>query len=309
MVPMPTRFFRCLGWGLALSALLVAPAHAQDDLDKLLDAGETPAKKFAEATFKSTRIVNLQSVEKAAPGELEFVISHRFGPLNGGALQLWGLDQSTIRLGLQYGLTDWLSVGVGRSSYQKTYDAFAKVRLLRQATGPGGQPLSVVYFASIAAIGQPWDDPTRRNYFSSRLSYVHQLLIASKLSDRLSLELAPTLVHRNLVAAEIDPNNQYALGVGGRFKLTRRLALNGEYIYRLPPQHRDAPGYAPYHNSLSAGFDIETGGHVFQLHVTNSLLMMEKGFIGETTDSWGKGGIHFGFNITRNFSFHRKPRG
>jgi hypothetical protein len=278
-------------------------------LEQLLDEGAPPPRQFVTGTFKGSRIINLQSVEQAQPGALEFLISHRFGALNGGAYQLWGLDQSTIRIGLQYGLTKFLAVGVGRSSYQKAYDAFAKVSLLRQsAGGPGGVPVSVTYFGSATINTLRFDDPGRQNYFSSRLVYVHQLLVARKFGERLSLQLAPTAVHRNLVATEQDQNLVYAVGVGGRVKLTKRTSFNAEYIYRIPPRYPKAGSYATFYNSLSVGFDIETGGHVFQFHLSNSLSMIEKGFVTETTDSWANGGIHLGFNISRDFTFHRGRR-
>ncbi|WP_201981591.1 DUF5777 family beta-barrel protein [Hymenobacter rubidus] len=303
----------CAGLVLLLSLVLVTVACAQTtpapgaDLDKMLDGLDAPKRQDVTGTFKAGRVINLQSVEKAAPGTLEFVISHRFGPLNGGAYQLWGLDQSTIRIGLQYGINRFLSVGVGRSSYQKAYDGFAKATLLRQSIGPGAVPVSVVYFGSAAINTLTFDDPSRDNYFSSRLVFVNQLIVARKVSERLSLEIAPTVLHRNLVATERDQNLVYAVGVGGRLKLTKRTSLNAEYIYRVPPKYPDAASYANFYNSLSVGFDIETGGHVFQFHLSNSLSMIEKGFIAETTDSWATGGIHLGFNISRDFVLHR-PR-
>jgi Membrane bound beta barrel domain (DUF5777) len=303
-----TRSFwgRCAALALGLQLAAAPRLWAQDDLDKLLDAQAPLPRQYVDNTFKATRVINLQSTEKAAPGALEFVISHRFGPVNGGAYTLWGLDQSTIRFGLQYGISRWLAVGVGRSSYQKTYDGSLKATLWRQSEGSNQQPVTLVYFGSAAVNTLRFDDPTRTNYFSSRLSYVHQLIIARKFSERLSLEVVPTLVHRNLVATEADPNLVYAVGVGGRFKLSKRTSLNAEYIYRIPPKDATAPSYANYYNSLSVGFDIETGGHVFQLHLSNSLPMIERGFVTETTESWSNGGIHMGFNISRDFAFGKR---
>ncbi|SMC00551.1 hypothetical protein SAMN00120144_1305 [Hymenobacter roseosalivarius DSM 11622] len=307
-------FTAALLLGLALSAPLraqttpAAPAPPED-LEQLLDEAEVPRRQLVTGTFKGSRIINLQSVEQVQPGTLEFLISHRFGTLDSGAYQLWGLDQSTIRIGLQYGITRFLAVGVGRSSFQKAYDGFAKASLLRQSTGGAGSaPVSVSYFSSVAVNTLKFEDPTRRNYFSSRLVYVNQLLVARKFNERLSLQIAPTVVHRNLVATEQDANIVYAVGVGGRLKLTKRTSLNAEYIYRVPPRYPQAASYAMFYNSLSVGFDIETGGHVFQFHLSNSLSMIEKGFVTETTDSWANGGIHLGFNISRDFNFHPRPR-
>lgn len=158
-------------------------------------------------------------------------------------------------------------------------------------------PVTLAVLASSSLNSVKWADPTRDNYFSSRLFYTYQLIVGRKFSDRLSLQLSPTLVHRNLVATRAEKNDVYALGAAGRIKLTNRLAINAEYIYVLPDQ------LGPdYHNSLSVGVDIETGGHVFQLHFTNSTSMIEKGFITETVGQWEKGGIHFGFNVSRVFT-------
>ena len=142
-----------------------------------------------------------------------------------------------------------------------------------------------------------FSDPERENFFSSRLYYVTQLIMGRKFSNAFSLQLSPTLVHRNLVLTDAEKNDVLALGAAARVKLGKRTSINGEYIYVLPDQL--APGYR---NSLSVGFDIETGGHVFQLHFTNSTSMIEKGFIGETVGDWADGDIHFGFNISRVFN-------
>ncbi len=279
--------------------LLSVSVQGQDDLDDLLDDMEEEKVEYTKATFKSTRVINLHSVEKVTGGELEFRISHRFGALNGGAYELFGLDQATIRFGLEYGINDWLMVGFGRSSFEKTYDFFAKGNILRQSTGKRNMPVSVLYFAGMYINTLNWVDPDRDNLASSRFSYAYQLIIGRKFSNRLSLQLSPTVVHRNLVQTREDANTIYALGTSGRVKLTNRLAINAEYIYRLPSG--DAPNIENFKNSFSLGFDLETGGHVFQLHCTNSLPMIEKGFVTETTQSWLDGGIHFGFNITRRF--------
>jgi hypothetical protein len=291
-----------------LVLLLISQAsYAQEDLEALLDDSiSKPQKEYVGGTFKGTRVINLHSVEKAAPGSLQFLIQHRFGALNGGAYNLYGLDQATIRFALEYGISKILMVGVGRSSYQKNYDGFVKASLIRQSKGPNSSPVSVLYFGSISVNSMRWDDPVRRNYFSSRLSYVHQIIIGSKVSEKFSFEIVPTVVHKNLVARAIDPNNFFAVGAAFRYKLSKRTSFNMEYVYRIPPKDKTAPSYANFYNSLSVGFDIETGGHVFQFHLTNSLPMIEKGFITETSEKWADGGIHLGFNISRDFVLHKR---
>jgi len=279
---------------------------AQDDLMNLLNKDAPKEINYTTATFKSTRIMNGHSIERMPEGQLDVRISHRFGTLNSGAYNFFGLDQSNIHLGLEYGITNWLMVGVGRSEFEKTYDGFAKFSILRQSTGLKEMPVSVSVVTSIALKTIKFPDQTRTNYFTSRLAYVAQVLVARKISEGFSLQLTPSYIHRNLVATELDPNDILALGAGARLKLTKRVSLNGEYYYIANQKTYMNP---QIYNPLSLGFDIETGGHVFQLFFTNSLGMTEKQFIGATTGQWKKGDIHFGFNISRVFTLkkHHKP--
>lgn len=286
---------------LAVFFLLSGKASAQD-LDSLMNAEIKPAVDVATATFKSTRIINGHSIEQAKQKQLEFRISHRFGTLNTGAYGLFGLDQSVIHFSLEYGINNWLMVGAGRGSLNKVYDGFAKIRLLKQATGVKNMPIHLSYFSSVELTTLEFPDRPEgtSNYFSSRLAYVQQLLIARKFNENLSVQLTPTFIHRNLVKTELDKNDIYALGIGARYKLTKRLSVNGEYFYTVNPnaEHLDPRTY----NVMSVGVDIETGGHVFQLMLTNTQGMREGSFIPATTGSWGDGDIHLGFNISRVFA-------
>jgi hypothetical protein len=286
--------------GLMVSALfLFSAVHAQQDTTDLLSllGEDEPTLDYTIATFKSTRVINMHSIESVAARHLDFRISHRFGTINSGARDLWGLDQAYMRLGFEYGITDRLMVGLGRSNVNKEIDSFVKYKLLRQSSGLKNVPVTISWFSSAVLRATPFEDPNRENYFSSRLYYCHQLLVARKFNDALSMQVAPTLVHRNLVADSTEKNDVYALGLGGRYKITKRSSFNAEWVY-VPDGQLDPV----YKNSLSLGFDIETGGHVFQLHFTNSKPMNEKGFITETTGSWKEGDIQFGFNVSRIFS-------
>lgn len=274
---------------------------AQDD-DLLSLLGEEETIEYASAAFKANRVINLHSIESTAAGVFDFKISHRFGMLNQGAYDLFGLDNASIRIGGDYGLTKSITIGAGRSSYEKTYDGFVKLRLLRQSTGKKVMPLTASVLATAAIQTLRWQNPDRDNFFSSRLYYTFQVIVGRKFSDAFSLQLSPTLVHRNLVKVRTESNDVLALAAAGRIKLNKRIAVNAEYTYVLPDQL--APGYR---NALSIGFDIETGGHVFQLHFTNSTSMIEKGFVTQTTGNWLDGGIHFGFNVSRVFTV-RKPK-
>lgn len=274
--------------------------YAQDDLLNELSKQDSAQTVPVTATFKSTRIVNGQSVETMKKKHLDFRISHRFGKLNSGAYQFFGLDQATMRLGFEYGLTDDLMIGVGRSTSQKVYDFFGKYKLLKQTSGARNIPVSVTLFGGT---GVATVDKERE--FQDKLYYTAQVLIARKFGERLSLQLSPTYLYRTMPDVTGDEKVLFAVGIGGRFKLSKRVSLNGEYFYTAREKNTLT---APYHDSMSFGVDIETGGHVFQLHFTNSLGMIEKQFIGETAGSWGKGDIHYGFNISRTFSFDKKNK-
>ncbi|HQW25384.1 MAG TPA: DUF5777 family beta-barrel protein, partial [Saprospiraceae bacterium] len=264
---------------IALMIMAVVPgqAIAQEEQELLSLLGREETTEYAAASFKTNRVINLHSLESTTAGVLDVKISHRFGYLNGGIYDLFGLDESSVRLGADYGVSDRLTIGVGRSSYEKTYDGFIKYKLLRQSTGLKNMPVTMAILGTAAITTLKWADPNRDNLFSSRVAYTTQLIIGRKFSNGFSLQFSPSWVHRNLVATSAEKNDVIALGFAGRFKLNKRLSFNAEYIYVPPDQLAEQ-----YTNSLSIGFDIETGGHVFQLHFTNSTSMIEKGFITET---------------------------
>ena len=294
---------------LLISFLLIAGyQYAQDvDLAQLMSADEqkdSSRKKKVEGAFYSTRIINGQSIEQLDAGILDFRISHRFGKINDGLYNLFGLDNASMRMGLDYGITNNLMIGLGRSTFQKQVDAFFKYRILSQTEQKGIMPISMSWMSSVMVNTLKWENPDRKNYFTSRLYYAHQLLIARKFSKNTSLQIMPTLVHYNLVRTSKDPNDLFSIGIGGKQLIARRVSINAEYYYQLPGSQFDNT-----RNSLSLGFDIETGGHVFQLHVTNSQGMTERTFINETRGGWEKGDLLFGFNISRVFSLKKKRNG
>ncbi len=269
------------------SLFLVAQDELLDQVSASLDEGTI----YANATFKGTRLINGQSVETRDKGSLVFIISHRFSNIDGGAYEFFGLDGAQIRLGLDYAITDDLYIGLARNSLGKTIDGFVKYRILRQSKGDRVMPVSLTYFGSTAY--QTLKTTPERS-FSEKLAFTNQVLIARKITPDFSFQLMPSWVHYNLVAAT-DNNDVYALGFGGRYKLGNRFSLNAEYFLQLQEKN------STYNNAFAIGFDIDTGGHVFQLHFTNAAAMIDKGFIGETTDEFFSGDIRFGFNITRNF--------
>lgn len=251
------------------------------------------------------KIVNLESTKLASKGDFYFVVAHRFDYFNNGFEDFFGLDNANTQLKFLYGVNEWLTVHLARSGFQKTYDLAAKYRLVTQKEN--GTPFTIVGFNSIAINSELKEKDYPKLKFENRLSYVAQILISRKFSEMLSLQLAPTFFHENTLRDILDTNNlpvlpnpqdnsQFAVGIGGRFKLTSRWSVNADYA-----AHLNRASSAITKNPLSIGVDLETGGHVFQMHFTNSRAMHEAGFLGQTTGDWGKGEIAFGFNLVRVF--------
>ncbi|MGK0412117.1 MAG: opacity protein-like surface antigen [Polaribacter sp.] len=270
--------------------------YSQDDLLDILneEAPENTTEDIVTATFKGTRIVNGHSIENKKDKELEFIIAHRFGRINTGFYDLFGLDNANIRFALEYGFTDNLTIGAGRSSFEKTFDSFLKYSLVKQRRGENSFPFAISLFGSAALKTQKEEFPVVERSFAENLFYVGQVLIARKVSPSFSYQITPTYVHRNTVRVAEDSHDIFAVGFGGRIKLSKRVALNSEYYYTFNEAINAR-------NSLAFGVDIETGGHVFQIIVSNAITMIEKSFITETTGNFFGGDIHLGFNLSRTF--------
>lgn len=301
---------------------LFSSLNAQDDdLLSLLEDENEPTIEYAIAAFKTNKVINLHSLENTASGVLDFKISHRFGFLSDGVNQLYGpdakgldkyavgmlynlfgLDNAVIRIGFDYGINDWLQIGIGRSSFDKTFDGYLKSKILRQSSGAKVMPVSLSMMAG-AALRTQKDDQDVKPPFSTRLSYSLQAIVGRKFNDKFSLQLSPTMIHYNLVPTAADFNDRFAIGIAGRHKLSSRVALTAEYIY-VPAKYLGDE----FTNGFSIGVDIETGGHVFQLHFSNSTGMFERAFMFENTGRWDRGDIRFGFNVSRVFTV-RKPKG
>jgi hypothetical protein len=272
------------------------------DLLAMLDEESDPPVNYVQSTFKSVRMVNGYSSEVAGKNDLIFSISHRFGPVSGGAYELYGLDQSTIRFGFEYGLNDRISLGVGRSNYEKLFDGFVKIKLLRQKNGASSFPVSVTLMEGMQYKSLKWVNRELDYPETARLSYVHELFIARKFNKWFSAQLVPVIVHRNWVTDKEEQNIVGAVGIGGVFTVNKWLGINAEYYHLLPGHTADN-----FENSLALGVEIETGGgHVFQIHLSNSTGMTEKNFVPENTGSWLDGDIALGFNLIRVFNLDKK---
>jgi hypothetical protein len=277
-------------------------AAGQNDLLDLLDKESEAKTDYTTATFKTTRLINGHSIEHVAGGVLDLRISHRFGLVNSGLYEFFGLDQATTRIGLDYGINNRWMVGIGRSTYEKQLDGFMKYKLLRQASGNKNMPVTVSALGAMVYKTQKFDNPSRENFQSSHLYYTFQVMVARKFNESISFQVMPTVNHYNLVPGTTLSNDLFALGAGGRIKITKRITINAEYYYQLPGYK-----FSDTQNSVGIGVDIETGGHVFQLYFTNSTGMTERTFISETTGDFLKGDVHFGFCISRVFTL-KDPR-
>ena len=277
--------------------------NAQDDLLSEIDTTATDVT--VESAFKSLKIVNLESTKLAAKGDFYFIVAHRFGFIDKGFDDFFGLDNANTQLKFLYGVNDWLTVHIGRSGFQETYDLAAKYRLYAQKEN--GFPVTIVGFNNVAINSELKEEDYPNLKFENRLSYVAQVLISRKFSDKLSLEIAPSVFHENTLRDILDENNavilpnpqdntQFAVGLGGRYKLTSRWSVNVDYA-----AHLNRASQSNYKNPLSIGVDLETGGHVFQMHFTNAQAMHETGYLGQTVGDWSKGEIAFGFNLVRVF--------
>jgi hypothetical protein len=291
---------------LLMGFVLVGRAQGLlDELDKQDSA--TVKKSVREKVydiFFGTRLINGHSIETNPKGTFAFLIAHRFGRVNSGFFQFFGLDQASVRFGFEYAILDNLQVGFGRSTYRATWDGFVKYRFLEQTSGKRQIPLSLAAFVSASLDGRKYLYPDQRTTpFSQRMAYTYQLLIARKMTKWLSVQLMPTLVHRNFVESSKDKNLLFVPGIGARFRVSPSVAILGEYYYRVG----DSPDNG-YRNSAAIGVDINTGGHVFQIQLTNSQAMFESAFLRQTTGNILKGDIHLGFNIVRTWGFGGRKR-
>ena len=275
----------------------------QVDIFKMQDstnaANGKPVNEPVINTFYSTRLVNSHTVEILRPGSMDLRVSHRFGPVNQGIYEMFGLDLATMRLGFDFGIVKDLMVGIGRTSTSKEYDWFVKYRLMHQKTGSGGAPLSIDILGAMAY--KTLDlGPSIPETGSDRLYYTAQLLIGSKLSEHTSLQISPTYNHYNrIIFLTGGSQDMFSIGFLARQRISKRVSINAEYFLQTT---RFDKTYDP----LSIGVDINTGGHVFQLHFTNSTGMNEHTFIHETNGSWGNGAVRWGFNISRIFNIGKR---
>jgi len=276
---------------LFLSVFASGLAFAQDDLLKDIDTVQTENTETSQPAFKALQIVTGQSTKLTAKKEWYIVVAHRFGDVSRGFKDFFGLDDASTKLGVIYGATDWLSLSLSRETNLKTFEGGAKYRLVRQNEN---FPVNVVGYNVMAVNTELSKDNYPHLQFGDRLSYLTQALISRRFSDKFSLQFTPSYVHKNLYEPAIEDKDQFFTGLGGRYKISKRISINAEYFVNFD-------NHSFYKNPLSLGMDLETGGHVFQLLFSNSQLNSDIGYLTNATGKWEKGQIFFGFNLYRVF--------
>lgn len=272
---------------------------AQNSLLGQLESTNTEVKPLVKSTFKSYKLVNFETTKLVPKNHLNFIVAHRFGTIKNGIEDLFGLDIASTRLQFVYGLTDKINLSFSRSKFERTYDFGGKYLLVNQQVK--GFPLSIAGHHTMAINTLLTSAIFPELEFKHRLRSMHQLLIASKINKKLSVEFIPTILHDGLVSLDSQDNWQYALGFGGRYLLTKRMGLIADYGW-----HLNRASDSPFKNVFSLGWEIETGGHVFQLHFSNAQGMFENAFINQAIGDWSKRDIYFGFNINRVFNLKKK---
>ncbi len=282
-------------FSFVLMFFTIGYASAQDDLLDQLNAEKSNAKEIETTAFKGLQICNIQSTKLTAKGEWYLVISHRFGDLTLGLDNFFGLDNALTKIGGIYGVTNWLSLGATRHTYNKIYELTAKYKFADQVVS--GFPVTIVGYNTMDINTALSTDLYPNLQFTNRLAYSSQLLMSRKFSDALSVEVGGVFVHKNLFDEALELEDQYLVAVGGRYKLSKRLSVNLDYAYKVN-QLANAP---LYQNPLTLGLDIETGGHVFQMVFSNSQPMNDVAVFTNATGNWNGGSLYFGFNMYRVF--------
>lgn len=287
--------------------LLLIPffVFSQDDLLDELDS-EAEVDKTVTAAFKGLKVINFETTKLASKGDLYFVVSHRFATVKNGIEDFFGFDEAVTQIKFIYGFTEWLNVGAARSSNDKKYGLHAKYRLLHQKEG--GSPVAIVGYNLMTINTALKEDNYPNIDFSDRLSYTSQIIISRKFCEKLSMLVSPTFIHENIATRSFqissngtvtnfdEDNNQFAVGLGARYKISKRVTINADWGI-----HLNRNEHSSYRDPISIGVDIETGGHVFQMHFTNAQAMFEESFLIEGAGNWQKGDFFFGFNLNRVF--------
>jgi len=285
---------------LFICLLIPFITFSQDDLLSELE-GDVTEDTTVEAAFKGLKVVNFETTKLASKKDFYLIVSHRFGTVKNGIEDLFGLDESLTQIKFIYGVTDWLNLGIARSSNLRKYGLHAKYRLVHQKTD--GSPVAVVGYNLMTMNNALNDDVFPNLDFGHKFTYTNQVIVSRKFSEKFSFLVSPTHIHENLATRSVEgansydeDNDQFAVGFGGRYKISKRVSINMDYGL-----HLNRNSHSNFNDPLSVGVDIETGGHVFQVHFSNAQAMFEEGYIINATGDWGDTDFFFGFNLSRVF--------
>lgn len=284
----------CAQGALAQTDTSATPADSTAVKSDIVTTESESLPEFSSGTYGSSlRIINGHSANLLEKGSLEFCIQHRFGQLSNGYYGAWGFDQSNIRIGFDYGVFSFLTLGAGRSGMGKTANGYMKWGIANeQKNGKFSMSLvsDMAYVFERNTTGlEPW-------YYTHRINYTHQLILSKSYSGKHMLQIAPTLVHRNLVDSVADANTVPLLAMAGRLKLSNRISLTGEYTLILNDRLNKQ-----INPSAGIGLELWTGGHVFQITCTNANTLNEPRFLTGQNGDISKGELRLGFNIVRRW--------
>jgi hypothetical protein len=283
-------------------------ASAQKDS---LDLGDPAEKILIRNTFNGATVISAQSSNIADAGQLNVLISHRFGTVTEGAYNFFGLDAAVMRLGFEYGVADKLTAGLGRSTSGKNFDFYLKYRLLTQSKGlaKGKTPFTLTIFTSTAISTERvrmLQRITDKSEVVSNLTYTLQPIFSREFSRAISIQLSPTYVHRNQTDFIDLSHDIYALGIASKIKFGKRSNFILDYHYL---SNKSDISTIRLYNPLGVGVEFVTGGHIFKLHATNSVGMIDKEFLLKTSDNFFKGDVRVGFTLIRSFAVKPEVKG
>lgn len=296
-IKMAIKTIVLLFFSLATSIIV----SAQDDLESLLLNEIDETIDYTMGTFLSTYLLNSQSTEFINKDGVGIRISHKFGIISSNGNNFFGFDDTNSLMEINYSLADWWNIGLGRATLNESINGFTKFRFLRQSTGASVIPVTAALLLSANYTTIDFDDLERNKNRSDRLDYTSQLLLARKFNHKLSTQLIPTYIHRNLVETKNDLNDIFALGFGATYKLTNRFHINMEY-YKVQKHNTSTQ---QFYDPMSFGICYQTSRHTFELFATNATGITENRYIALTTNDFWEGDIRIGFNVSIIFSLNR----
>ncbi|WP_111670983.1 DUF5777 family beta-barrel protein [Algoriphagus litoralis] len=285
---------------LLLVVLFAVVIRSEAQLERKLENENQPV----DLIFHAPRHINLLTVEHLEKKTMHFAIMHTFGTLDGGIENLFGLDNgANIQFSFEFGLSDKISLGASRSSRDKFYNIYGRYLILEQ-TQNNSVPLSLSFAAGGGIISNPYSflPQNERPQFTDRLAYFGQVMLARKFSKKISVQLSPMLAYftNPLDIYQIEGSQNFYLGLGfsGKYKVTDRSSLTLQYIPNLN---------SDLQSNFGIGWDVEAGGHVFQMYFVTSQALNEQYLLAGGNGVPGEE-FRLGFNVNRIFALGQKKK-